>query len=328
LSDNRLSDENVARLNLKRLIEMVRDPASVPVKQWAIPEDTHLLRTPGAFRQQIHGQFLDTECKGEKAPWAKTHGLLQFREHEASCWYGYNGSYKSVFLNELFTYWACQGIVVGMASFEMPAFKVGALAVKQALALEMPNQADIDRAIDRLSESMVIYDVLGKVTPAHLLAVIRYCAIELGVRQFLVDNLTTLLPVGNDAHDLHQQFTAGCLTIARTTGIHIHLVGHVPKPEKGDVSQIPGGYGLRGTGAVSDMLENMLAVWRNLPKEDKLDDPDLPSGERDQLRKEPDLVVAVRKQKFWDFRGALKFWINRRLLRFKEGGFTECQPFL
>jgi twinkle protein len=325
---NDFTDRKVDRLHFKRLIQLIADPTKVPAEQWAIPEDTRLLRTPKHFRDQIIGQFNDPECKGEKMPAAKTHGLLQFREHEVTVWFGYKGSFKSVFINELLTYWACRGIVVCLASFEMPAFKLAALAVRQALALELPSAEEIDRAIERLSESMVIYDVMGKVPPKHMLAVLRYCAIELGCRHFLIDNLTTLLPVGNDHSDLHQQFMSGVLAIARETGVHVHVVAHTAKPEKGDVSKIPNGYSIRGTGAVPDMVENLVGVWRNTPKEDKLDDPDIGSDKRDELRKQPDLVLLVDKQKFWDYRGALNFWIDRRLLRFREGGYSECQPFV
>jgi twinkle protein len=322
------SDKHVRRMQYRRLLELVRDPAQVPVEKWTIPEDTHLLRTPAQFRSQIVGELTDPECKGEKMPAAKTHGLLQFREHEVTVWFGFKNSYKSVFINELFTYWACRGISVALASFEMPAFKLAALAVRQSLAVQTMTEGEIDRAIERLSESMVIYDVMGRVSPKHMLAVLRYCAIELGCRHFLIDNLTTLLPVGNDHSDLHQQFASGLLAIARETGVHVHVVAHCAKPLNGDMSKIPNGYSIRGTGSVPDMVENLVGVWRNLPKEDKLDDPQLGHEKREEWLKQPDLVLIVDKQKFWDYRGALNFWISRPLLRFREGGYIECEPFL
>lgn len=321
-------DKHVRRMAFAHLVEMVRDPGKVDVAAYAIPEDLHLLRSPASFDKQVLGLFEDQECKGDKMPAAKTHGLLQFRPHEVTVWYGYKSSYKSVFLNELFTWWACQGVRVAIGSFEMPAFKLVHLAVKQAMADAMPAPDDVLQALKRLSRAMVVYDVLGRVSSKHMLAVMNYCARELGIQHFLVDNLTTLLPVGNDHSDLHQQFTAGVLTIARSTGMHAHLVAHTAKPEKGDVSRIPTGYNIRGTGAVPDMVDNLCAVWRNTPKEDKLDDERLLPDKREELRREPDLIVQVDKQKFHDYRGALRFWIDRRTLRFMEYGNSPTEPFL
>jgi len=326
LDDN--PDRGVAGMQLRRLNELVADPVGIIVDEWEIPADKHQLKSPLAFREQVKAEFRDPECKGAKMPANKTHGLLQFREHEATGWYGYKKSYKSVFLNELFTYWACIGIPVAMASFEMPAFKLAALSVRQATAMQTPDEASIDLAIDRLAESMVIYDVMGKVQPRHMLAIMRYCAIALGCRQFLCDNLTTLLPVGNDNFDLHQQFMAGVLSICRATGMHTHMVMHCAKPKDGDVSKPPNSYNIRGTGAVPDMLDNLNGIWRNFPKEDKLDDDRTSSAKRDELAREPDLLVLVDNQRMWDFRGNFKYWIDRRLLRFREGGYLECEPFL
>jgi twinkle protein len=323
-------DPRIRRLAFKRLLEKVtKDPNGIDVTAYEIPEDMHLLRSPMAFVDDVAELLKDQTCKGDKMPALKTHGSLQFRPHEVTVWFGYKSSYKSVFLNELFTYWASQGKVVCIASFEMPAKKLVALAVRQALAKETPTWDDVFRALDALSKGgLVVYDVMGRVAPKHLLAVMNYCAQELGCQHFLVDNLTDLLPVGNDHSDQHQRFAAGCLTISRATGMHIHLVAHCAKPERGDVSKPPTGYSIRGTGAVPDMVENLVAVWRNIHKEDELLRDDLNQGRREELRREADVVLLVDKQKFWDYRGAINFWIDRRCLRFREGGFSECDPFV
>jgi len=321
-------DRGVRGLQLRRLDDLVANPDEVAVEEWEIPPDRHQLKSPIAFRDQVKAEFRNPECNGAKLPANKTHGLMQFREHEVTVWYGYKKSYKSVFLNELFTHWACVGIPVALASFEMPAFKLAALAVRQATALQTPGDDDIDRAIERLAEAMVIYDVMGKVQPRHMLAIMRYCAIALGCRQFLLDNLTTLLPVGNDNFDLHQQFVSGVLSVARATGMHIHVVAHCAKPKDGDVSKPPSSYNIRGTGAVPDMVDNLIGIWRNIPKEDKLDDDRTAQAKRDELYIEPDLLMLVDNQKFWGFRGNFKYWIDRRLLRFREGAYLDCEPFI
>src|SRR6266446_463646 len=114
--------------------EMVRDPASVPVEQWALPEDTHLLKSPASFRDQVVEQFGDASCKGDPMPASKTHRLLRFRPAETTIWVGYHEAYKTTFLNELAGYWACSRIGVAIASLEMPAPVLLKKTVQQVLA--------------------------------------------------------------------------------------------------------------------------------------------------------------------------------------------------
>jgi twinkle protein len=303
---------------------MVRDFREVKVKDWAIPEDSHLLRTPAAFRDDVVGQFADKTPKGDALPAAKTHNLLRFRSHEVSVWIGYNRSFKSVFINEIMSAWACARVPVCLASFEMPAVRLVRLAVQQVLADSDPDVNDIDRAIERLADAMTIYDIMGRVPPMHLIAVMRYCAVELGIRHFLVDNLTNLLPAGNDHTDKHQAFLNDCLMIARTTGMHIHLVGHCAKPERGDVGIMPNRYSLRGSGSVVDGADNVLICWRNQPKEDKIE----ADKADDFTYKEPDFMLKADKQKFGAFEGIFNYWIDRRCLRFQEYGTSVVDAMI
>jgi twinkle protein len=325
-----LPDRHIRRLAFRQLLEKcARDPNGIDVNAYEIPEDMHLLRSPASFIDEVSEILLTAQhCTGDRMPAVKTHEILRFRPHEVTVWFGYKASYKSVFLSELFTYWASLGKVVCIASFEMPAKKLVALACRQALVKENPTWDEVFHALHKLSNGLVVYDVMGRVAPKHLHAVMNYCAQELGCEHFLVDNLTDLLPVGNDHSDQHQRFTAGCLTIARATGMHVHLVAHCAKPERGDVSKPPTGYSIRGTGAVPDMVENLIGVWRNIPKEDELARDDISAERREEFRRQADVVLLVDKQKFWDYRGAINFWIDRRYLRFREGGYSECDPFV
>jgi twinkle protein len=304
---------------------IVKDARKVDVQKWGVPDDAHLLRSPSAFIDDVQALFVDRACKGDKMPATKAANLLQFRPGEVTIWAGYKESYKTTFLNELFTFWACGGIQVAEASLETPAPLLLQTTIRQALATDQPSAEQIERVLERLSETMTIYDVVGRLPLRHMLAVMMYCAVELGCRHFLLDNLSILLSIDNDRQAEHQAFIADTLTIAKSTGMHIHLVAHLTKPENGDESKFPNGYAIRGTGTAPDLVHNILLIWRNKPKEAKMDG----TGPIDEaIRRQPDLQVRVDKQRYWDYRGTLAFWINRRCLRFQEYGFTECTPFL
>ena len=303
---------------------IIKDQRKVDTGKWAIPEDTHLLRTPAAFRDDVVALFADPSCKGDPMPASKTHQLLRFRPSEVSIWLGYHESYKSTFLNELATSWALQGIGVAVASLEMPAPILLQKTITQACARPDPNVDLIDRAIERLSESLTIYDVVGRVALNHLISVMRYCAIDLGVRHFILDNLTMVLSVDNDKAAEHQAFVANCVTVARTTGLHIHLVAHSNKPAGGDESKMPGPYDARGTGSAPDMADNVLVCFRNKVKEDKIDQ----ERADDETYKESDFILRVAKQRHWAFRGYINYWLNRKCLRFLQYGTEDAESML
>jgi twinkle protein len=302
---------------------VVRDAREVDVKKWGMPDDTHLLRMPAAFRDDVVALFRQKGCQGDPMPATKAAELLRFRPSEVTIWGGYKESYKTTFVNELFCFWATKGIRVAVSSLEVPAAALLHKSITQTMANPDPTEAQIYRGLERLSEGMTIYDVTGRIPLRNLLAVMRYCAAELECRHFLLDNLTAVLSVDNDGAAVHQQFIADVCTIARTTGMHVHLIAHCRKPEAGDENRMPSGYDLRGTGSAADLADNIVMVWRNKKKEDLIERGEATA----EIREAPDVVLKVDKQRHWDFRGLLRFWIDRRCLRFREFGNSECLPF-
>lgn len=297
----------------------------VDVKRWTLPDDVSRLRGPASYKEELHLRFAgDRSCKGDKMPALKTHGKLQFRPGEVTLWPGYKESYKSTFLNELFTYWACSNVNVAQASLEMPAIDLLEKSIIQALANDKPTVDQVEAVIEELTETLILYDVTGRVSPKHLAAVMYFCAKGLNCKHFLLDNLTMALPASNDRLDTQLEFCQDCIAVAKTTGMHIHLVAHCSKPENGDESKMPSGYNVRGLGSVPDMVDNIIVAWRNKPKEDRID----ADRATDEDRKQPDFVLRVDKQRWWPYRGRLNFWVNQRVMRFCEGGILEADPFL
>jgi twinkle protein len=304
--------------------KIIRDARSVDVGKYAIPEDSHLLRSPMAFVDDVLAEFADTEPKGDTMPAGKTHELMRFRPGEVSLWVGYKESYKTTFISEMVTRWSCVGVKCAVSSLEMAAAVLLAKQVRQALARATPSPSQVLRALEAMSESLTIYDVTGRVAPRHLISIMRYCALELGVRHFVLDNLTMILSADNDRAAEHQAFVGDAMTVAKTTGMHIHLVAHCYKPEGGDENRIPSGYNARGTGTAPDMVDNILVVWRNKKKEDARDAEKI----TDEQREQPDMLVKVDKQRHARYRGRLNFWFAGDTLRFNPSGIEDPEPFL
>ena len=81
---------------------------------------------------------------------------------------------------------------------------------------------------------------------------------------------------------------------ARDTGVHIHLIHHIKKLPK--ESDVPDKNNVKGTGAITDIVDNLFMVWRNKPKEDDAK----ANGARSNKQTEPDCYLLCRKQRNYE----------------------------
>lgn len=212
-------------------------------------------------------------------PWGKTHKLLQFRPGEVTVWGGENGSGKSLVTGQVALSLCAQDLRVCIASFEMKPMKTmermgrqwtgNSLDDPQIMCDPAERRALLDQYADFrdwTSGKLWLYDQQGTVEWKQVCAVARYAAQELRVQQFFVDNLSKCV-AGEDDFNGQKAFVDELCAIARDEEIHIHLVHHVKKPSTPNSK--PDKYAFKGSGAITDQPDNVIAVWRNKAKERK-----------------------------------------------------------
>jgi hypothetical protein len=107
-----------------------------------------------------------------------------------------------------------------------------------------------------------------------VLALATYVRKELGIDHLVVDSLMKC-GIGVDDLTGQKDFVDGLCAIARDTGLHIHLVCHMRKGENERLA--PGKFDIKGAGEITDMVDNINIVWKNLRKAEK-DEAELRSG--------------------------------------------------
>lgn len=210
-------------------------------------------------------------------PWGKTHKLLQFRPGEVTVWGGENASGKSLVTGQVGLSLCTQDEKVCIASFEMKPTKTMERMGRQWTKFPLidPQAVNDDqhtaRVVDLYEQfagwtdgKLWLYDQQGTVQWKQVCAVARYCAKELGITQFFVDNLAKCV-AGEDDFNGQKAFIDELCSIARDDNIHIHVVHHVKKPPAGNHK--PTKYDFKGSGAITDQVDNVIAVWRNKDKE-------------------------------------------------------------
>lgn len=265
-------------------------------------------------------------------PWGKTHRLIQYRKAEVTIYGGENGTGKSIVTGQVGLSLCAQDEKVAIASFEMKPDitleRMGAQWTKQRIddPAAFSSTYEFDRLMDLYEQfrdwtdgKLWLYDKQGTVHWRHVCAVARYCAKELGITQFILDNLMKCV-AGEDDYNGQKAFIDELCSIARDTGMHIHVVHHVKKPDA--EGKKPTKYSLKGTGAISDQADNVILVWRDKVKERAK------GAERDLLATKPDTLLIVDKQrngKGWE--GNIGLWYRLQSQQFVGSYNAEPMDF-
>lgn len=248
-------------------------------------------------------------------PWRKTHGLIQFRPGEVTIWGGANGQGKSLVTGQVGLSLCAQGEKVCIASFEMKPIKTLERMGRQWSG-ENPDHPAFrgsEKATDYLIDvyeqfrdwtdgKLFLYDQQGTVNAKQVCAVARFCAVEKGVTHFFVDSLMKCV-AGEDDYNGQKAFVDELTAIARDHQIHIHLVHHIKKPPNEDHK--PNKYDYKGSGAITDQVDNVVSVWRNKTKEKARE-----SG-KTVNEAEPDALLICDKQRNGEWEGQIGLWFHR-----------------
>lgn len=228
-------------------------------------------------------------------PWPGTHERIQFRPQEVTLWLGINGHGKSLVTSIAALEFAAKGQRVCLASMEMAPKATLKRMLLQAVARATPNRATLDSFLAWADPMVYIYDQMGSVDRKELLAAIRYSAKNLNVEHFFIDSLLKC-GIREDDHDAQKEFIEQLCTVARDFHIHVHLIHHSKKKE--DEFSPPGKFDARGSGTITDQVDQVITVFRNKRKElDREADDD-----------KADAMLFVNKNRHGGWEGVVPLW--------------------
>ncbi len=262
---------------------------------------------------------------GVDFPWPKTRAHLRLRPGEVSLWAGYNGSGKSLLLNQIILSVMAQGETACLASMEMTPIATLARMCRQASGVNQPSE-DYFRAFHAwLHRKLWFYDQQGSVTPERIVAVARYCASGVTggcpttrVRHLVIDSLMQC-GINVDDYNTQKAFVGQLCAHARDTGMHIHLVAHARK-SAGEHEKV-GKMDVKGASEITDQVDNVFTVWRNKPKEERL------RRENKLDDDKPDLYLSCEKNRHGDWEGPVYLWYHPASQQFTENDLRRPQEF-
>lgn len=258
------------------------------------------------------------ESKESYLPWFEIRNAFQFRPGEVTLWAGINGHGKSLITGMASLSLMGQGQKVCIASFEMKPRKTLERMCRQWCGMEPARMGDDPMLISGYKEAarqfggwtdskLWLYDQQGTVEPETIVAVTRYCAKELGIQHMFIDSLMKCVK-GEDDYNGQKYLVDELCAIAKDHDMHIHLIHHIKKLANED--SLPGKFDAKGSGSITDQVDNMLIHWRNKPKEsarkmnEQFDESD------------PDAVLLCTKQRNGEDEPVINLWFDKASSQF------------
>lgn len=266
-------------------------------------QDPELLLGVTEFRDQVMAEFFEKNPVqlGMPNPWDKAKDMIKFRSAEVTIWTGFSGHGKSQMLG----YVAYRGMLSGskfcVASMEMPARRTLQRMIRQAAGMAHPSRGYVDAILQSMAGQLWIYDRLGAADIDNMLETFTYAARRYGVDQFIVDSLAKL-GVAEDDYNGQKKLIEKLVAFAHETGAHVHLVAHPKKLE--DESKAPGKHDVRGGVVITDLVDNVISVWRNKRKEARAEAGD------DGIENEADVHAIISKQRLTGVEGKIALWFD------------------
>lgn len=287
--------EKRARLNLPNI--------DFDAYMQARTEDIAAVKPASAFGDDVADFFHgDSLAHGYSLPWLKVQDQFHIRKGELTLWSGINGHGKSMVLGQVVTHLMQLGQPCCIASFEMHPYKTLARMTRQAAGTNKPTLEFIEKFMAWCDGKCWLYDQQGSVKQDRVLAVIYYCAEQLGIKQFVVDSLMKC-GIKSDDWNAQKEFVDKLCAAAKDTGCHIHLVVHSRKGESEE--NAPGKFDISGSSDITNLADNVMTVWRNKKKE---------QGKEDAMA--PDALVICTKQRNGEHEPKIALWFDNASFKY------------
>jgi twinkle protein len=269
------------------------------------------VKVPSSFLDQLVSHFDESEgVTGDCLPWEKTQNLIRLRHSEVTIWNGINGHGKSNVLGQVILH-QLKGRKACIASLEMKPVTTLARMCRQALGGRNPTSEFISNFVSRADSKLWLYDQQGTVSADKVIGVMYYAAEKLLVEHFVVDSLMKC-GIGEDDYNGQKRFVDRLCAFAKDTECHVHLVTHAKKAE--NEHDLPGKMSVKGSGSITDQVDNVLTVWRNKKKEQKI-----AAGDTSEDTKNlPDAMICCDKQRNGEWEGRIALWFDVDSMRYRE----------
>ena len=321
--------ERAKALDEARKVRLLK-PEEIDVEKYLKAHDlTNKVREVSGLLDELRAEIANPVKEvTQTMPWPKTEHSFRFRPGEVTLYAGSNGGGKSLITGQIALGLIKQKQKICIQSFEMKPKRTLFRMLRQFAGenIEFPKFMSKEKYLGKLMDRfhqfagnrLWLYDQQGTVTTQQVIAVTRYCAMELGVSHVFIDSLMKCVP-GEDDYNAQKMFVDEITAVARDHNIHIHLIHHIRKLQNEELQ--PNKNDIKGTGAIADQVDNVLLMWRNKKKEH---DKQKKGTTDDKL---PDAMLMCEKQRNGEAEDWFSLWYDKESQQFTEMSGAVAMQF-
>jgi twinkle protein len=323
-------EQRARALDEARRVRLVKSEEIDTEKYLKANDVTHKVHEAKVWLDELQQELVQPpeQTKAVTLPWPKTHAGFAFRPGEVTLYAGSNGGGKSLITGQVAMGLIKQRQSVCIASFEMKPKRTLYRMLRQFSGenIEFPRYTDKAAYIGRLLERFTtfsndrlwLYDQQGTTSSQQVIAMARYCAIELGVQHVFIDSLMKCV-AGEDDYNAQKYFVDELTAVARDHQIHVHLIHHIRKLASEELQ--PNKNDIKGTGAIADQVDNVLLMWRNKKKEHEVQNGSIPDSSK------PDAMLMCEKQRNGEAEDWYSLWYDKESQQFVETSGAVAMSF-
>lgn len=294
----------------------------------ALTQDPKTLVNIGEFNQEIIEHFYPPagRPRGIQTPFSAHTGVFEMVYGATSIVAGYNGSGKTTLVGQIILDAMRQGVSACVASLEFRVPRYVGWLVRQALCEPMPAHAEIEDAVNKLSDSLWAFSPQGRgeqgsATVERILETWEYSCARYGTRLLVLDNLSKLLFSAADELSDQRRAITLLTEFSVRTNTHVIVVAHSRK--KASEHETVGKLDIKGSGTITDLADNVLILSRNKKKELALKDShyldSMSLDEQARIEHQPDAWLAVEKNRHLDGEEPrIALWFNAQAKQYVE----------
>lgn len=294
--------------------------------------DPEELRNAAEFVEDTIEQFYPSSDirRGFAMPFDQARDIVRFKPGEYSLWYGHSGHAKSTTLAQILTDSAREGHRVCIASFELTAGALLSIFCRQLTGSTLIGHTEEEKSRYMkmirdchiwMSDKLWIFNLYGSGKADRMFEVFEYARKRYGITQFLIDSMFKCVREGDN--DGQQKFIEQITDLSAKHNVHTHLIAHVRK-EGTDENAPPKKEAVRGSYTVTDAAANVISVWRNKDKEQRIRKRreyaqrtgTIPNF--DDFRREEDARLTVLKSRWAEDEPSVLLWYDRPSKQFLE----------
>lgn len=292
--------------------------------------DPKELKNAREFTQQVLERFhpVSKAAQGFLMPWLAVADCFQFEWGCTTIMAGYAGHGKSEVVGQIVLDAMRQNVRVCAASLEFRSSKWLQRIVRQATGQIQPPHSLIQKSLDWVGESLWAFDVYGSAKADRLLEVFSYAHRRYGVKFFIIDNWSKLGIADDDLAE-QKRIISLITEFAVVHNVHVVVVNHLRKVE--DDFQAANKLSVKGSGAIVDLADNVIMVWRNVPKESKMRGigwAQLDAAVQLEIRSKPDTTLVWVKHRNGDEDPRLALYFNRISHTWQESQTEENHVYV